>query len=82
MEGDPRPRAIWTVKGSHPLTNRTAKHVRLNVVTAVAPASGACTALIFHGCDSEVFNVFLYALAVDQPPVPDIAHHFILDSAS
>jgi len=82
VEGDPRPRATWAVKGSHPLTKRTGKHVRLNVVGAVAPASGACTALIFDGCDSGVFQVFLDTLAADHPPVPGKTHHLILDNAS
>jgi len=28
IEGDPRPRSTWALKGSHPLTKQTGAHVR------------------------------------------------------
>src|SRR6187431_386230 len=65
----PRPRSTWALKGSHPLTKQTGAHVRLNVIGAVAPATGACSALIFDGCDTDVFQVFLDTLAADAPPM-------------
>ena len=67
IEGDPRPRSTWALKGSHPLTKQTGAHVRLNILAAAAPATGACSALIFDGCDSAVFQIFLDTLAADVP---------------
>lgn len=82
IEGDPRPRSTWALKGSHPLTKQTGAHVRLNVLGAVAPATGACSALIFDGCDTGVFQIFLDTLAADVPPVEGKRHYLVLDNAS
>ena len=82
IEGDPRPRSTWALKGSHPLTKQTGAHVRLNVLGAVAPATGACSALIFDGCDTDVFQVFLDTLAADAPPEEGKSFHLVLDNAS
>jgi len=82
IEGDPRPRSTWALKGSHPLTKQTGSHVRLNVLSAVAPASGACSALIFDGCDTDVFQAFLDTLAADAPPVDGKRFYLVLDNAS
>jgi transposase len=82
IEGDRRPRSTWALKGSHPLTKQTGSPVRLNVLSAVAPASGACSALIFEGCDTDVFQTFLDTLAADAPPGDGKRFYLVLDNAS
>ena len=48
----------------HPAGNlQTGAHVRLSVIGAVEPASGACSALICDGCDTAGFQPFLDTLA-------------------
>lgn len=82
IEGDPRPRSTWALKGSHPVIKQTGSHVRLNILGAVAPATGDCSALIFDGCDTAVFQVFLDTLSADFPPVEGKRFYLVLDNAS
>jgi DDE superfamily endonuclease len=81
VEGDPRPRSTWARKGSHPLNLQTGAHVRLNVIGAVEPASGACSALICDGCDTAVFQAFLDTLAAEHPAQEGRTFYLVLDNA-
>jgi len=56
--------------------------VRLNVLAAVAPATGVCSALIFDGCDTAVFQLFVDTLAADCPAEPGKTYHLVLDNAN
>ncbi len=82
FEGDPRPRSTWARKGSHPHNLQTGKHIRLSAIGAVEPATGACSALLCDGCDSDVFQAFLDTLAAEHPPEPGRTFHLVLDNAS
>ena len=82
IEGDPRPRRQWAKKGSHPTLGYTGEHVRLSVIGAVEPRSGALTSLVINACDTEVFQLFLDTLAGEQPPEEGKTHHLVLDNAS
>ena len=82
IEGDPRPRRQWAPKGSHPTLGYTGSHVRLNVIGAVEPRTGAMSALVMNACDTEVFQLFLDTLALEQPAEVGYTHHLILDNAS
>ena len=82
IEGDPRPRSTRALKGSHPLIKQTGTHLRLNVPGAVAPATGACRALIFDGCEPALFQVFPDTRAAGAPPVEGQRHYLVLDNAS
>jgi len=78
----PKARSRWALKNRHPLTKQTGPHVRINVFGAVAPATGACSALIFERCDTNVFKAYLDTLATDAPPVEGKSFHIVLASAS
>lgn len=82
IEGDPRPRRQWAKKGSHPTLGHTGNHVRLNVIGAVEPRTGALTSLVMTACDTEVFQLFLDTLAREQPPEEGKTHHLVMDNAS
>jgi len=60
---DPRPRRVWAEKGSKIKTTRTCVHLRESVVGAVCPKSGALSALVVNGVNTDVFQVFLDQLA-------------------
>lgn len=60
---DPRPRRVWAVKGSKIKSTRTGIHLRESVVAAVCPKSGALSALVIDGVDTDVFQAFLDQLA-------------------
>ena len=85
IEGDPRPRRQWAKKGSHPTLGHTGDHVRLNVIGAVEPRTGALTSLVMTSClvgQREVFQLFLDTLAQEQPPEAGKTYHLVMDNAS
>lgn len=59
VEGDPRPRRRWAVKGSKPRVTKNGDHLRMNVTGMVCPRTGQFYALEFSHSDTEVFRCFL-----------------------
>lgn len=82
MEGDPRPRRRWSVRGSHPKVPYLGDHIRANVLGAVCPKSGQSFSMIFDGIDTDVFQCFLDYLAETIPPDPTKRRILIVDNAS
>jgi transposase len=82
IEGDPRPRKRWVVKGSSPTIPYAGKHLRRNVIGAVCPDSGELSCLIFSHCDTDVFQAFLNNMAYEVPPKEGVRQILILDNAS
>jgi hypothetical protein len=58
------------------------RHIRQNVIGAVAPQSGALFSLIGNGIDREVFPFYLNQMAEAIPKKTDKRHMLIMDSAS
>ena len=82
VEGDPRPRRRWSVRGGRPKMPYLGDHVRANVIGAVCPATGQSFAMIFDGVDTDVFQCYLDHLAESIPPDPGKRRILILDNAS
>ena len=82
FEGDPRPRQKWVKRGSRPTQAYQGSHVRQNVIGAVNPASGKMVSLIVPHCDTEVFQVFLDAMAAEVPLPRGKRVLLVLDNAS
>jgi transposase len=82
FEGDPRPRRTWTKIGKVRLSPYLGEHIRHNVFGAVCPADGRLTTMLFNHCDSETFQVFLDALAQENPQEPGRRAIVVLDNAS
>ena len=59
VEGDPRPRRRWAVKGSKPRVTKNGDHLRMNVTGMVCPRTGLFYGLEFSHSDTEVFRCFL-----------------------
>jgi transposase len=51
IEGDPRPRRRWTVRGGRPRVPYQGDHIRTNIIGSVCPATGESFALLFSGVD-------------------------------
>jgi transposase len=82
IEGDPRPRKRWVVKGSKPTIPYAGSHLRRNLVGAVRPSDGALSCLIVPYCDTNVFQLFLDNMAAEQPPREGVRSLLIMDNAS
>ena len=82
FEGDPRPRRKWAKRGERITQGYFGKHVRANVIGAVAPKTGKLVSLIVPHCNSEVFQVFLDTMAEEVPPNPGRRCKLVLDNAS
>ena len=82
IEGDPRPRRRWTVRGGRPRVPYLGEHIRTNVIGSVCPATGESFALLFDGVDTDVFQCYLDHLAEAVPPDPNKRRILILDNAS
>ena len=82
VEGDPRPRRRWSVRGGRPKVPYLGDHIRANVIGAVCPASGECCTMIFDGVDSDVFQFYLDFLAEEIPPLASKRRLLIVDNAS
>jgi len=59
VEGDPRPRRRWAVKGEKTRVTRNGDHLRMNVTGMICPRTGAFYALEFSHSDSVTFQTFL-----------------------
>jgi len=63
IEGDPKPRQRWAMKGSVPKIDYFGAHLRRSVLGAVCPENGEFFSLVFHYCNTEVFQAFLDQMA-------------------
>jgi transposase len=59
IEGEPKPRRRWAIKGSKPRDTHNGDHVRLSVLGVVCPRNGEFFAIEASHCDTDVFQVFL-----------------------
>jgi transposase len=82
VEGDPRPRRRWSARGSRPKVPYLGDHIRANVIGAVCPATGECSAMIFDGVDTDVFQYYLDFLAKEIPALDSKRRLLIVDNAS
>jgi transposase len=82
VEGDPRPRQRWAIKGSTPKVAYFGSHLRRSVIGAVCPESGEFFSLVINYCDTEFFQVFLNEMAKTVPKKKDIEQYLVLDNAT
>ena len=82
VEGDPRPRRRWSARGSRQKVPYLGDHIRANVIGAICPSTGECSAMIFDGVDTDVFQFYLDHLAKEIPPVENKRRVLIVDNAS
>jgi len=81
VEGEPKPRRSWAMKGSRPKVVHNGDHVRLNILGTVCPRTGEFFAIEASHCDSDVFQVFLDEAAESITPTRK-RNVLILDNAS
>ena len=81
VEGEPKPRRSWAMKGSRPKVVHNGDHVRLNILGTVCPRKGEFFAVEASHCDSDVFQVFLDEAAESITPTRK-RNVLILDNAS
>jgi transposase len=81
VEGEPKPRRSWAMKGSRPKVVHNGDHVRLNILGTVCPRTGEFFAMEASHCDSDVFQVFLDEAAESITPTRK-RNVLILDNAS
>lgn len=82
IEGDPKPRQRWAMKGSVPKIDYFGAHLRRSVLGAVCPENGEFFSLVFHYCNTEVFQAFLDQMAKTVPKKEGIEQIIVLDNAS
>ena len=80
VAGDPAPRAVPAKKGSRPRVAYTGKHIRANVVGALAWLSGRFVSLILPFVNRETFQLFLDELNRRADPAKRVV--LVLDNAS
>ena len=81
IDGEPRPRRGWAIKGSKPRVVHNGDHVRLNILGTVCPRTGEFFAIEASHCDTDVFQVFLDEAAGSIAPTRKRTI-LILDNAS
>jgi transposase len=81
IDGEPKPRRGWAMKGSKPRIAHNGDHVRLNILGTVCPRNGEFFAIEASHCDTEVFQVFLDEAAQSITPSRK-RNILILDNAS
>lgn len=59
VEGDPRPRRRWVLKGEKARVTRNGDHLRMSTCGIICPRTGEFFALEFDRSDSETFQIFL-----------------------
>jgi transposase len=59
VNGDPRPRRRWAMKGGKPRVTHNGEHVRMNVAGMICPRTGEAFLLEFTHSDRETFQAFL-----------------------
>lgn len=81
VEGDPRPRRRWALKGQKARVTKNGDHVRMNVMGMVCPRTGELIVVEFSHSDRECFQAFLdHANVQRQSPRP--RQLLICDNAS
>ena len=81
IEGEPRPRRGWAMKGSRPKVVHNGDHIRLSILGTVCPRTGDFFAIEASHCDTDVFQAFLDEAATSITPVRK-RNILILDNAS
>ena len=81
IDGEPKPRRGWAIKGSKPQVVHNGDHIRLNILGIVCPRSGEFFAIEASHCDTDVFQVFLDEAATTIVPTKRRTI-LILDNAS
>jgi hypothetical protein len=81
VEGEPKPRRSWAIKGSHPKVIHNCDHIRLNILGTVCPRTGEFFGFEASHCDTDVFQVFLDEAATTITP-PRKRNILILDNVS
>ncbi len=81
IDGEPRPRRSWAIKGSRPKVVHNGDHIRLTILGTVCPRSGDFFAIEASHCDTDVFQVFLDEAAASVSPTRR-RNILILDNAS
>ena len=59
IDGEPKPRRGWAIKGSRTRVVHNGDHIRLNILGCVCPRTGEFFAIEASHCDTDVFQVFL-----------------------
>lgn len=59
IDGEPKPRRSWAMKGSKPRVVHNGDHIRLNILGTVCPRTGEFFAIEASHCDTDVFQAFL-----------------------
>ena len=81
VEGEPKPRRGWAIKGTRPKVVHNGDHTRLNILGTVCPRTGEFFAIEASHCDTDVFQVFLDEAAHSLTPARK-RNILILDNAS
>jgi transposase len=81
IEGEPKPRRGWAIKGTRPRVVHNGDHIRLSILGTVCPRSGEFFAIEASHCDTDVFQVFLDEAAKSITPTRK-RNILILDNAS
>ena len=81
IDGEPKPRRGWAIKGSNPRVVHNGDHIRLDILGTVCPRTGDFFAIEASHCDTDVFQVFLDEAAASI--IPERKRNIlILDNAS
>jgi transposase len=81
IDGEPKPRRSWALKGSKPRVTHNGDHIRLTILGTVCPRTGEFFAIEASHCDTDVFQVFLDEAAGSITPTRK-RNILILDNAS
>jgi len=81
IDGEPKPRRGWAVKGSNPRVVHNGDHTRLSILGTVCPRTGDFFAIEASHCDTDVFQAFLDEAATLITPTKK-RNILILDNAS
>lgn len=81
VDGEPKPRRRWAMKGSKPSVVRNGNHVRLSILGTVCPRTGEMFAIEASHCDTDVFQAFLDEAARSIRPTRQ-RNILVLDNAS
>jgi transposase len=81
VEGEPKPRRGWAIKGTRPKVVHNGDHIRVNILGCVCPRTGEFFAIEASHCDTDVFQAFLDEAAKTVTPTRR-RNILILDNAS
>jgi transposase len=81
IDGEPKPRRSWALRGSKPRVVHNGDHIRLNIIGTVCPRTGEFFAIEASHCDTDVFQAFLDEAAASITPTRK-RNILILDNAS